>query len=182
MAYWLAIESLGGFVWSTKHDLGHGRIEKTASLEKELTEAQEILGKLASELSRFGIILPEECPQVKSGEEKPTAPAGKMWYWDWYNKMKTEYYTAEYEKIVCSACPLSEGVEEFISANHIPCSVFPGIIYHLAKPFFCTMVYTKTWDKKNLLKEIEKIGGVEAVISFEKKEAELEIVHGPINK
>ena len=106
----------------------------------------------------------------------PSAPLGMMWYWDWYNKMKAESYRDEYEKLVCSACPLSEGVETFISSNYIPCTAWNGCLNHLPQPFACAMLYRgsqDSWSRRKLLAHIKAKGGAEAVQKFEAKEAEL---------
>ena len=43
--------------------------------------------------------------------------------------------------MICAACPYSEGVERFMGlGGTIPCSLFPGMCYHLRAPFACCMI------------------------------------------
>lgn len=173
--YWASIEALGGYLWSTRHHISHGRIENTPEVEKDLDETAKLSMQLAIELSRFGVILPKDCPKVGIGEEKPKAPEGKIWYWDWYEKMKEKSYTAKYDKLICSACSLSKGVDKFIFLGEVPCSAFSGSIYRLRSPFICAMMSSPSysWSRKKLLAQIKKAGGTEAVAKFKAKEAEL---------
>ncbi len=183
MEYWEAIEGLGGYVWSTNHALSHGRIEDpNGEVEKSLTEARELQVRLANEITeKFGVILPKDCPQVKEGEEKPLPPEGKIFYWDWYSKMKQTSYSNEYEGMICSACPFSEGVEKMIGlGGQVPCSVFHGSINRLVKPYLCAMVYVKDWTDGDLLSYVKEKGGEEVLIKFEEKLALLKSIKSKV--
>lgn len=171
MEYWVAIEELGGFIWRTNHNFAHGRISESEELKQELKEAQEIQKKLVSEIAvKFGVVGYEGCSQVGQ-ENAPPAPEGQICYWDWYNKMKREVYEEAYNKIICSACALSEGLDEFTSRGKIPCGVFMGSLYRLSQPHKCVML--EHWLRRHLFVEICNKGGEEAVHAFEKKEKEL---------
>ncbi len=122
LEYWEAIDGLGGFSWHMNHDLADGRITDTEGrVDQAIEEIKELSKTLVEEIEeKFGVIPPSKCPQT---EEKPPAPTGKVYYWDWYKKMKRRYYQKEYEGIICSACPFSEGVEVMIAmGGGIPCS------------------------------------------------------------
>jgi hypothetical protein len=175
LAYWRTIETLGGFIWRLNHDAADGRITMTPGMEKDLQDAQKIQESLVSELFvRFGVIHPKDCPQRKADGEMPSAPLGTMWYWDWYRKMKAESCRDEYEKIICSACPLSEGVEAFIATNTIPCTAWRGSLYNLPQPSVCAMLHMgPQWSRRKLIANIRAKGGAEAVPRFKAKEAEL---------
>lgn len=185
MEYWMAIEGLGGFVWRMNHDLGDGRIDDpNGAIKKSAQETQTRLEGLAAELSKkFGIILPKDCPQKKFGEKLPPPPKGKRYYWKWYDQMKEEYYRVEYAKMICSACPLSEGVKRMtIFGGIVPCKPFPGAAYRLAAPHKCTMLGPKVsggWDEKILRENIIKKGGEAAYVAFKIKEAGLKTLFDP---
>ena len=177
LEYWEVIEGLGGFIWRMNHDLADGRIEDpTGSISKEISEARTISDLLVKELGeKFEIIHPNDCPKTKIGQKPPPAPEGKTYYWDWYEKTKTKAYNAEYEKIICSACPFSEGVEQMINlGGNIPCGIFTGIIHQLSAPHMCAMVDYDSWSKDKLHQEILNQHGDEALKKFKNKEAELE--------
>ncbi len=176
MEYWGVIEGLGGFAWRMNHDLADGRIEdKTGGVDKDIQEAQELSAKLVSELKeKFGVIPPEECPKLKLGEKAPPAPEGKIYYWDWYQKMKELYWRVDYEKLICGACPFSKGVEEMIRmGGNIPCGRINGSIYQLRPSFQCHFTHFRELTPEQLYGEILKKGGEPALISFKVREAGL---------
>jgi len=177
MEYWETIEALGGFVWRMNHDLGDGRIEDPdGEIAQAIEEGKQILNRLATELSeKFGVIQPKDYPKTEPGQERPPAPEGKIYYWDWYQKMKDAVYRSDYEKIICSACPFSEGVEK-MKIGIIPCSVFPGVAYRLTAPHICLMTdWGGRWTKERLYQEIIAKGGEEALQTFKEKEKELQL-------
>ena len=153
LEYWATIEFLGGMVWHIEHEAAHGRFEVNEGLEKDLCDARQIMEMLASELFElFGVVHPKDCPRRNSEGEIPEAPTGMVWYWDWYEGMKAGFYKAEYEKLICSACALCEGVEAFISGNTIPCTVWRGMLYQLSRPYLCAMLSSgPQWSKVKLL-------------------------------
>ena len=162
--YWEVIESLGGFIWRMNHDLAHGRIEDpTGEIDREITEAGEISKKLVKEVcEKFGVVLKES--EVVSG---------MIYYWDWYHKMKENWLQGEYEKIICSACPFSEGVDEMIrTGGNIPCSRWNGVLYDLSKPYFCAMT-AHHWTEEEFREKIVEAGGTIALEQFERKEKTL---------
>jgi len=181
MEYWEIIEGLGGFAWRMNHDLGDERItDPTGEIDQEILEARKISDKLVNDLDeKFGVIAPKNYPKVEIGQTLPTTPEGKIYYWDWYKKMQKEYYELEYEKIICSACPFSEGVEKMNAlGGTIPCSVFPGMVYRLYPPYACAMIdfsSSNYWTEEQLYQEIIKKGGKKALQVFEKKLVELKV-------
>ena len=159
--YWMAIEELGGFSWRMNHDLADGRIEDPkGAIDKEIQEAVEIQKKLVAKLKeKFGVIPPDECPQKEIDKELPPAPEGKIYYWNWYHKMKEQAYREEYQGIICSACPFSKGVEYMISmGGHIPCGLIQGSIYRLHAPYACGMLNFGDMSEEDLHKAIQKKG------------------------
>lgn len=120
--YWEAIEALGGYIWRTKHD---GRMALNDEIEKSLQSAEELSERLVAEIGeKFGII---DYPKFEFGQTPPLAPEGKTYYWDWYKRMKQEVYRKEYEGLICSACPLSTGLEHMVALGGvIPCGVWRG--------------------------------------------------------
>lgn len=174
--YWEIIEFLGGFIWRLNHDLAAGRIDDTkGEIAQDIEDARQLQKRLVNEVGeKFGIILPENCPRVEPGKEAPPAPEGKIYYWDWYHKMKDVVYRADYEKIICSACPFSEGVE-MMKIGVIPCGIFHGAVYRLNAPYACAMFTSlDTWTEEKLCCEIFNQHGFEALKKFKTKLKELE--------
>lgn len=174
--YWEAIEGLGGYIWSTNHGLCHGHIEdKDGEVAKSIDEARGISERLVTELGeKFGVIHPKDCPRVEPGQQAPPPPDGKVYYWDWYKRMKEACYRKDYDGIICSACPLSEGLERMIALGGvIPCGVFRGMMYRLSVPYQCGMLRLDDWNQQKLYDEITKKGGSDALTQFQKKEQEL---------
>ena len=174
--YWEAIESLGGYIWQTNHDLSRGRYEATKEILKPLKSALVLQKRLAVKLcEKFGVIHPKDCPKVEVGQTPPPAPEGKSYYWDWYQRMKQEVYRKQYEGIICSACPLSKGLDHMISrGGKVPCGVCNGIIYRLHAPHQCAMINGGGhWTVEILHARITNMGGEEALEKFLSKEAEL---------
>lgn len=180
LEYWLAIESLGGFAWRMNHDLADSRIQDpTGGIDREIVEAGEITTQLVVELGqKFGVIAPKDCPKVALGQTLPPAPEGKIYYQDWYEKMKTEAWRQEYEGIICSACPFSEGAEGM--RVQIPCSLWRGhgSLYNLEAPHSCGMLGKSgfDWTERKLFVEILQQHGVEALDKFRAKLAVLRAV------
>lgn len=175
LGYWGIIESLGGFLWRMNHDAADGRFEITPAMEKDLLDAQKIQKKLVSELFvLFGVIPPENMPRVEFGEKRPAAPFGCIWYWDWYEKMQEEFYRSEYEKIICSACPFSKGVESFCSARGrgYPCSIIRGTA-GIINDKVCGMVAWKDWSVEQLFEKLAKKGD-KALKNFRAKQVALD--------
>ena len=83
--------------------------------------------------------------------------------------------TSKFEDIICSACPLAEGKtkEENQEAMklHIPCGLWNGTLWKLLWPWDCGMLSHLT--EKQLLAEIEKAGGEQAIEAYKKKKEEL---------
>ncbi len=176
MEYWQAIKTLGGLIWRMNYDLADERIQDpTGGIVKEIQNAQEILARLVSELEKkFGVIPLTECPSPKNGQDLPPAPKGKQYYWDWYKKMEKLYCRAEYEKIICSACPFSNGVEEMIKlGGNVPCRKINGTLYILACFYECHRVTFEELTPEQFCQEIFQEKGEVALVRFKTKEAEL---------
>jgi len=176
MEYWETIETLGGFIWSTNHGLSHGRIDDpTGDLFKEVTSAQEISDKLVRELGeKFGVIPPNDCPRVEIDQQPPPAPEGKIYYWNWYRKMKELAYKADYEKMICCACPFSDGLEKMIRLGGVvPCNLWRGMLYRLTQPHVCAMISFDGWTLEKFEKNIQRKHGDDALTAFRKKKEEL---------
>jgi len=96
-------------------------------------------------------------------------------YWNWYKSMKRQVLEATYNDLICSACPLSEGLEAYLSTHTIPCKPFRGMLYLLQRPWQCAMITQgeRMWSEGYLMRVIRKVGGANAVTNFEQKKAEL---------
>jgi len=173
--YWEAIEALGGYIWRTKHDLADGRMTSNDEIEKSLQSAGQLSERLVAEIGeKFGIIHPKDCPKFEFGQTPPLAPEEKTYYWDWYKRMKQEVYRKEYEGLICSACPLSTGLEHMVALGGvIPCGVWKGTIYRLRIPYQCAMIDNGDWSEKKLHEEIGKEVTQSALAQFKNKEKEL---------
>jgi hypothetical protein len=71
MSYFF-IDAIGGFIWRTNHDIGHGRYEMTPEMQKNLTEMFEKQQYCVKQLSKFGVD-PESTTDRTNGE-----------YWKWF--------------------------------------------------------------------------------------------------
>jgi len=170
--YWETIESLGEIIWRMDHDLADGRIrDPEGRVAQNIDDSQKLLEKLVAELEeKFGIISTNH--PAKTDGEYPDPPKGQRWYWVWYGEMKDSLLQKEYEEIICSACPLSEGVHVF--SYRIPCSIFPGILNRLRASFLCEMLCPELgWMRESLLAEMKKTGGEEGLQRFLEKEKQL---------
>jgi len=94
MEYWRAIETLGGILWNLEHELADGRLtDSDGEIDRYIKIARQISKDLVAELGeRFGVIAPEDYPKVEFNETPPSPPEGKIYYWDWYKKMKAEAF------------------------------------------------------------------------------------------
>jgi hypothetical protein len=172
LEYWGAIESLGGFIWSTNHGLSHGRIQDPeGKIGKEIVEVGELSLKLVTELGeKFGIIPPQDCPRPDNDGNYPQPPEGKKYYWPWYREMKDRAWEMEYESMICSACPFSKGAKALQIS--VPCSKFAGVMFHLRAPHLCGMLEVGDWSRGHLLASIADMGAG-MVERFLAKEEEL---------
>ncbi|MFA6228411.1 MAG: hypothetical protein WC668_04500 [Patescibacteria group bacterium] len=167
MEYWEAIDGIGGIIWNTNHDIGHGRYENSSEIEQYLTDAQETIERLVNELAdKFGVIPPRDCPKSKPGEKVPPASEGKTYYWDWYYAKKAEAKKQYYESIICSACPYSEGLESMTGFN-VPCELWKGVLYRLTFPYLCAML--GDYGQEKLHQIIQQRGGEQALKVFKEK-------------
>lgn len=173
--YWEAIEELGARI-SVAHRAASRRHtgEKSASqLIAETREMHILQKRFVGELdAKFGIIPPWNSPQDDI-DSVSQPPEGKRWYWPWYRSMRKAWFAGEYEKLICSACPLSDGVERF--GDTIPCSAFRGSLYQLRTPFACEMLaeYRGDWSREKLYTEILSRSGEAGLDWFLEKEQEL---------
>jgi hypothetical protein len=176
MEYWETIEALGGYVWSTNHALSHGRIEDSdGEVAMSIVKAQGVLEGLVDELEgKFGVIHPKNCPKAESGKQSVPPSEGKTYYWDWYQRMKQESYKAEYDGMICSACPFTEGVEQMIALGGVvPCRVFSGTMYRLTRPYACGMLHSGGWSQETLDGRVIEAVGPDGLKKFRTKEREL---------
>ena len=174
--YWEVIESLGGFIWSISHAMSHGNIDdKDGEVTKDIVEARKTQECLLTEIcQKFGVIAPKDCPKTEAERTSVPAPEGKIYYWDWYKKMKEDSYLKDYEAMICSACPFSGGLQEMIDCGgSVPCNAFSGIMNRLSIPYECGMLYDH-WRREDLYKKIVQKSGEEILLKFQAKEKELE--------
>lgn len=173
MEIWELIEGLGGIIFYTEHDAADGRISLNAEDDRRLSLMKQMSRKLLEKLrDEYGIIPPQEYPKVESLRDLPPAPEGKKYYWDWYRETSAIYYKEEYERIICSACALHEENGAEAMRGHVPCGIFPGMLYHLTYPWLCGMLKDGRcgWlTPEELLQEIREKGGEEAVKAYKDK-------------
>jgi hypothetical protein len=175
MEYWKSIETLGGFSWGMDHELADGRIkDPEGGIDKEIQEATEISMKLVAELEgKFGVIPPDKYPQKEPGQELPPAPEGKIYYWDWYHRIEEKCYRQEYEGMICSVCPYSEGLGEMIATGgRVLCGLWTGCS-RLVEPYSCAMLRLENWDEHRLYEAIREKAAEEALKRFLEKKQEL---------
>jgi len=175
--YWEAIEALGAeqdFLTRTQNRIETyaGREGKSASTNfwPDVAEMAALSTTLANELSeKFGIILPKDCPKPDDQGVYPKPPEGKRWYWPWYKEKKEQWLRAEFDKLICSACPFATFDMSFVS--RIPCEVFLGSLYQLKAPHLCAMIDTDPpqWAPAKLIAEIYQAGGDETLLHFLEK-------------
>jgi hypothetical protein len=176
MEYWQFLEGLGGIIWSNIHDISHDLLPKSDAVMNEINEAAELSGHLLAEIGeKFGVIRPGDYPTLKDGEALPPAPEGKVYYWDWYGKLKHSFYYEIYENLICSACPFSTGLQNMINlGGQIPCGAVSGWFGRLLISHECGMVNNiHQWSKIELYREIREKSTWRGLQKFKKKEIEL---------
>lgn len=79
-----------------------------------------------------------------------------------------DYYTEEYNGLICSACPLSRSLEKHIAlAGMDPCTNYIGRMYDGIRPKYeCALTTLRKWSRKTLEKNIRAKGGFEALERF----------------
>ena len=87
--------------------------------------------------------------------------------------MQAEFYRSEYEKIICSACPFTKGVDAFYSnrGRNYPCKVASGTA-GLINDKICGMVAWGDWTETHLFKRVAE-KGKGALEKFKAKQAAL---------
>lgn len=116
--FWEAIEEMGGFLWRMNHDLADGRIEESGGISQDLVNIAEVQKSVVAEMcKRFNVVPREEEPKRDIGEELPAPPKGKVWYWQWYGRVKKKVLGAEYDTFICSKCPYSRGRKSYIASG-----------------------------------------------------------------
>lgn len=171
--YWAAIDALGSFIASTRRGVYRGHLPTQAL--KQLESASKLSQKLVAEIEvKFGILFRPELTIQEPEGGYPTPPEGKRWYWSWYHQMRKDWLAEEFNKLICSACPLSGGVEKF--DREIPCEPFSamgGSMFQLTQPHVCGLISFREWTREELLAKIHAKGGEEAVVAFTEKERKL---------
>lgn len=172
--YWSAIEALGGLIYDTRRDIAKDRIPNGDSAKNLIGETATLQLQLLKEIEeKFGVIPPGEGTNRYDDLTKYPAPEGKIHYWEWYPKMKLEFFTQEHEKLVCSVCPFSGGAKAMVFMPQIPCNAINGSIYRIRNAGDCGAVNCKHWTEKQLYSEITKKGGKPVRDAFIKKQNEL---------
>lgn len=177
MEYWKLIDFLeceSQLMW-LNYTRGNMRWPKEKIL-KHLANTDKRLSELLREIGdKFGVIPPRESPKgVREGSSDiPPAPEGKIYYWDWHQKMEQECYEAEYEGLICSACPYSKGFGEFVfMAGRIQCKLSRDSFKKLVYSFSCPFLYAKadlSPRGKKFLQKMEDEFGPEARKAFQAK-------------
>ncbi len=174
MEYWQAIKALVDFGWSTSHALADDRIKSTPEAEQDLVNANTIQARLVAEAcAKFNVVHPKDVPPLDERGRSP-APEGKIYYGDWYRVKQRQWLSEEYNKQICSACPLSQGLDRFITTNgEIPCSVYPKSMSRLYSEERCGMLDMGGWDRYRLETAIVGRAGTSALNTFKAKETYL---------
>lgn len=179
--YWREIEALGEFLYNANPCQDFRTPEEKAFYDKNIAPVSERSDKVVREAcENFNLTHPEDMRPEKFGDPLKPPKEGTRSYWDWYREQKREALTEVYNNIICSACPLSEGVESYIATGgrHIPCKPYPGMIYLLGKPDECAMV-PRWWTEDGLELEVfnagkkRKAGGRETLEKFKAKKEQL---------
>lgn len=162
LEFWDVIDSLGGMAWHMGHDLGHGRIEDTdGCVSKEINAYSEAVVELVKDMcDKFNVSLEKE--------------DGKVYYWDWYSKNKDLFYRNEYDNIICSSCPYSEGADQMVKmGGTIPCSKWGGVLSRLPQNFQCAIMSFKGMAHEDFCDMLRLDHGQEALMDFCIKETNL---------
>ena len=174
MDYWKAIESLGGITWAMEHELANGRKRKNHKTSKYLAEQRDIIKQLVQEVcDKFDVIHPKDCPKVPLGQEMPPAPPGKVYYWDWYHRMKDLALEEEWGQVICSVCPFNTGVEDF-KTGIVHCQLMPHTIFYRfdSRPL-CGCVSDRKFSHGQFEKKMLDKAGSEALNAYKSKQQEL---------
>ncbi len=122
------IDGLGAMLHVIARSVQRGNLDEDVG-SKDAKAIHERQVDLVAQLEdRFGVVFPEEMGHADvKREDLPPAPEGKQWYWDWYEGARDRFYGAEYDNLICSACPYSEGREAYVSnSGKYPCSLVNG--------------------------------------------------------
>lgn len=81
------IDMIGGILWRTNHDAGHGRITITPEMQNDLNKMAEMQKYCVDQLQKFGI----------DPESAKNRPDGDYWKWfkhwnDWQHGMSEEVW------------------------------------------------------------------------------------------
>ena len=82
------IDMIGGILWRTNHDAGHGRITITTEMQGELNDLSEKQQYCVQQLTKFGI----------DPESAKNRPDGDYWKWfkhwkNWVEEMTDEVWS-----------------------------------------------------------------------------------------
>lgn len=156
--------------------LAHDQIkDESGGVATDVVSAVDIQTQLVRELrEKFRVFDPRIEPDYDH-ENPPPTPEGMTSYWDWYERMKNEWFQKAYDAIICSACPFSEGMKRMRDLGHIPCGTVRGSIYHLPHPSKCGMTHVvSNWTHEELYVNVLEEAGVEGLRALIAKELELE--------
>lgn len=175
---WARIETLGAYMYgmrSCQDNRPLSRFERR-DLQEMRSEQNQAVNEACQ---RFNLTHPDDMRPEQFGDNpKPPKPGTKS-YWNWYEEQKTLWLEEEYGKIICSACPMSEGFDKFKSlGGTIPCEVWPGALYKLESPERCALLprgrsNKGMWTRDKLEQEIVERGGKGALDIFVAKETSL---------
>lgn len=66
------IDTIGGFIWRINHDAGHGRLDITPEMQKDLENMHEQQVYCVQQLTKFGV-------DPESAKDRPNGD-----YWKWF--------------------------------------------------------------------------------------------------
>ncbi|MFA6098734.1 MAG: hypothetical protein WCV50_03085 [Patescibacteria group bacterium] len=118
-------------------------------IKQEVERARIVYSELIAELGeRFGVIPPPATQEIADYQGMHKAPAGRIYYREWYERMRAKYYEEIYRQLICSACPFSTGIGAFTEDNRYPCRKAPeeGMLM-VTDLHICGMVVRKRYGK-----------------------------------
>lgn len=159
------IQGLKYFIDVVGLNLHNGFIQDPdGRISQDLKRKKERFFQLTEEIKLFGI---DDSIPSEEQQEKVIPRV------TWLGRVRSVDYQEYYDSIVCSACPLSLGLEVMAENGDIPCGAIQGSIRTLEKPYQCCLISFNRVKEKELPFKILQEFGEEALQVFEKKEAEL---------
>lgn len=102
------IDGLGGFIWRTNHEIGHGRIQSTPAIEKDILTSRKKIEYAVRQTTRFGV------DDLKESDQDITIPSDKYWKWfRWWDAWKTNLSDDEWITVNIASAKIETDISKY---------------------------------------------------------------------